>query len=348
VHLLEASSCSEASRELDSSTALCITTAVRQQMSQRASSAAVPDGTSDKPKTTPVFLSDSTRPRTSRASVTSAVAGSLLASSAGAAGAGSTAATAGLRQPGSSSASSRTGRQPSSSIQQPAANGCAAAAGSRRPNAAGALAPAQEARQKQAAITPAAAVAGTPSTPLLQPNGSNTSSAYLQSNALFGQDHSSMTPSVRHKEYTPSLSPDMEQLAAASAAAAGRVTPAAACGLPSMPLSSNGLQQQQGAAAAGVQQVWAPAAALPAVCKAPKAYLQTTGDLFAAPDQDTEVSPVAAYSLFVLCTAVARNMCSDPQAAQCLQLLSVAVLQPHFSCFLCCVRCRIAEQALYV
>ncbi|WIA09445.1 hypothetical protein OEZ85_008849 [Tetradesmus obliquus] len=37
-----------------------------------------------------------------------------------------------------------------------------------------------------------------------------------------------------------------------------------------------------------MQQVWPPAAVLPAVCKAPKTYLQTTGDLFAAPDQDTE------------------------------------------------------------
>jgi hypothetical protein len=96
-----------------------------------------------------------------------------------------------------------------------------------------------------------------------------------------------MTPSVRHKEYTPSLSPDMEQIAAR--AAAGAATPAAALGVLSTPLSSNGLQQQQVAAAAGAQQVWAPAAALPAVCKAPQAYLHTTGDLFAAPDQDTEV-----------------------------------------------------------
>lgn len=106
-----------------------------------------------------------------------------------------------------------------------------------------------------------------------------------------------MTPSVRHKEYTPSLSPDMEQLAAraaagASAAAIGGLTPPAAPAGLNTPVG-NGLlpqqQQQQLVAAAGMQQVWPPAAVLPAVCKAPKTYLQTTGDLFAAPDQDTEV-----------------------------------------------------------
>jgi hypothetical protein len=134
-----------------------------------------------------------------------------------------------------------------------------------------------------------------PGTPLLQ-QGSSTSSAYLQSNALYGQEHSSMTPSVRHKEYTPSLSPDMEQLAARAAAgssampaaAAGGVTPIAApIGL-STPLG-NGLLQQQVAAAAGAAPVWAPAAVLPAVCKAPQTYLQKTGDLFAASDQDSGV-----------------------------------------------------------
>jgi hypothetical protein len=152
-----------------------------------------------------------------------------------------------------------------------------------------------------------AAAAGTPATPLLQ-QGSSTGSAYLQSNALFGQEHSSMTPSVRHKEYTPSLSPDMEQLAARAAAAAGGATPLAAPAGLNTPVGNGlqALQQQQLGAAAELQQVWAPAAVLPAVCKAPKTYLQMTGDLFAAPDQDTEVT---LHKLVV---------CFTPQRVACI------------------------------
>ncbi|KAF6237058.1 hypothetical protein COO60DRAFT_464443 [Scenedesmus sp. NREL 46B-D3] len=272
-------------------------------MSQRTSSAAVPDGTADKPKTTSGLRSDATRPRSSRASITSTGAGSLLTSSAGATGTGST-ATAGLRQPGSSSIPTRTGRLSSNSIQQLTANGGSSSAGitaSRLPSASTALAAAHEARQQQPAVAavPASsaaaltAAAGTPITPLLQP-GSSTGSAYLQSNALYGHEHSSMTPSVRHKEYTPSLSPDMELAARAAADASAAATAAARGMTPAgghVPLSTpTGLlqQPQQLVAAGGLQQVWAPAATLPAVCKAPKAYLQTTGDLFAAPDQGAE------------------------------------------------------------
>lgn len=114
-------------------------------------------------------------------------------------------------------------------------------------------------------------------------------SAYVQSNALYGHDQSSMTPSVRSEKYTPLLTPDIEAAAAGItptvAAAAG---PAA--GQYPTPINGSALlhRAQQlvfGGQAADKAQPAGHSRAL-AESQVPKSYLPTTGDLFHAEDQD--------------------------------------------------------------
>ena len=99
---------------------------------------------------------------------------------------------------------------------------------------------------------------------------------YTQTNALYGQD-TSMTPSVRTKEYSPSLAPKLAQQAWDQPNFNAAATPPAGGLRPSNATASTGTDPQQ------QQQVSLPKQLSPGTVKL---SLPTAGDLFQAPDQD--------------------------------------------------------------
>lgn len=108
-----------------------------------------------------------------------------------------------------------------------------------------------------------------------------TTGVALQSNALYNEE-TSMTPTVRRQQYTPSLSPELQQLEQlTSSVLRTGAFDLGSGGADTRYHNANGqLKLHQ-----PVQQQFHPAVSEAA--KVPKHYLRTTGDLFNMSDQDT-------------------------------------------------------------